>query len=139
MAKRTDGDVVVVVDADEISELQMAGQTGGFRGDALHGTAIPKNAVGVVADDVEAVSVEDGGGVSLSDGETDGVAEALAERAGGDLDAGGVVGLRMPRSDAAELAEVLEIIHGQRVAKEMQKRILKHASVAVPGRSAADG
>src|SRR4051794_3228041 len=99
----------------------MARQTGGFGGNALPGAAVAKDGGGMVVDEVKAVLVEDGGRVPLGDGEPDSIPKALAERASGDLDAGGVVGLGVSGSDAADLAEVLEIVHGQAVAKEVQE------------------
>jgi hypothetical protein len=57
----------------------------------------------VVVDQLEAGLVEDSGSVGLCHGETDGIGETLAERAGGDLDTGGVVSLRVTRCDGVDL------------------------------------
>jgi hypothetical protein len=95
--------VVVVVDGNEIAELQVASHRSSLAGNALHGAAITEEHEGVVVDQVEAGLVEDGGGVCLGNGETDGIAETLTERASGDFDAGGVVGLRVTGCDAVDL------------------------------------
>jgi len=68
---------------------------GGLSGDTLLETAVTHNDVGVVVDHVEAGLVEDRGEVGLGDGKTDSVGDALAERAGGDLDAVSVASLGM--------------------------------------------
>lgn len=83
----------------------MAGHAGGFAGDTLHGTAITKEAVGVVIDEVVARLVEDGSGVSLGNSKTNGVGKALAQGTGGDLNTRGIVGLGMARGNAVELLE----------------------------------
>src|SRR6185312_9309025 len=68
---------------------------------------------------------------------------ALAQRAGGDLDAGGVAVLRMAGADAVELAEALDVVEAdggdaERLAVpvdalyagQVQHRIEQHAGVA---------
>ena len=57
----------------------------------------------MVVDQLVAGLVEDGGGVLLSNGETDGVGETLTERASGNLNTGGVVGLGVAGGDAVDL------------------------------------
>jgi len=81
----------------------VASHASGFAGNALHGAAVTEKGVGVVVDQVVAGLVENGSGVGLGDGQTDGVGETLAQRARGDLDTGSVVGLGVAGGDAAEL------------------------------------
>lgn len=100
-----DGDVVVIVDGNEVAELQVAGQRACLARDTLHQATITKEAVCVVVDQVEARLVVDGSGVGLGNGETDSVADSLAQRAGGDLDTWGVVGLGVARSDAVNMLQ----------------------------------
>ena len=99
----TNGDVVVVVDHDEVAELQVAGHGRSLGGDTLHSAAVTEEGVCVVVEQLVARLVEDGGRVPLSNGKTDSVGETLAERTSGDLDTGGVVGLRVTRSDGVNL------------------------------------
>lgn len=96
------GDLVVVPDGNEVAELEVARQGGSLARDTLHQAAVAEEAVCVVVDQVEAGLVEDGGGVGLGHGETHGVADTLAEGTGGHLDAGGIMGLGMPGSDAVD-------------------------------------
>ena len=57
----------------------------------------------MVVDQLVSGLVEDGCGVLLSNGETDGVGETLAERASGNLDTRGVVGFGVAGCDAVDL------------------------------------
>ena len=68
---------------------------------------------------------------SLGDRHADGVGEALAERSGGGLDAGGVAVLGMARGHRVELAEAPELVEGQRVAAEVEQRVEEHRAVPV--------
>jgi hypothetical protein len=95
--------VVVVVDGNEVAELQVASHRSSLAGDALHSAAITEEHVGVVVDQVEAGLVEDGGGVCLAHGKTNGIGETLAEGSGGDLDTGSVMGLGVTGCDAVDL------------------------------------
>ena len=54
---------------------------------------------------------------ALGDGHADGVGEALAERTGGDLDAGGVAGLGVAGRARLPLAERLEVVELEAVAR----------------------
>lgn len=95
--------MVVIIDGNEVAQLQVTSHGGSLGGDTLHGAAITEEGVGVVVDEVKAGLVEDTSGVSLGNGQTDGVGETLAERTSGDLDTGGVVSLGVTRSDAVDL------------------------------------
>lgn len=97
--------MVVIVDGNEVSELQVTGSGGGLAGNALHSATITEEHVNVVVDQLIAGLVEDGGGVLLSNGETDGICETLTKRASGDLDTGGVVGLGVTGCDAVDLLQ----------------------------------
>lgn len=101
--KLTDGDSVVVVDSNEVTELQVTSHGGGLAGNTLHGAAITEEAVCVVVEEGVAGLVEDGSGVTLSNGKTNGVGETLTQRTSGDLDTGGVVSLGVTGGDAVEL------------------------------------
>ena len=69
--------------------------------------------------------------VALGKRHADRVGDALAERAGGGLDAGRMAEFRMPRRDRSELAEALELIDGHRfVAGQMQQRVDQHRAVS---------
>ena len=83
--RAVDGDAVVVEQHDQLVQLQMAGERDRLLADAFHQVAVGGEHIGAVIDDVVA---ELGGEVRFGDRHADGVGEALAERAGGGLDAG---------------------------------------------------
>src|SRR3546814_3021731 len=86
-------DVVVVVDADEATEPQVASEGRRFVGHALREVAVADDAVGAVVDHV---GTEASAQLPLRQRQADRVGDALAERTGGDLDAGSVAVLRVP-------------------------------------------
>ena len=85
--------------------------------DALHQAAVAGDHEGVVVDDVGA---EPGAQVGFGDRHADGVGEPLAERPGGDLDAGGVADLGVAGRGRAPLAEVLQVVEFEPVAGQEQ-------------------
>ena len=89
--------MVVVEDADQLAEPEVAGERGGLVADALHEAAVAGDDERVV---VLRLGAEPGAQVPLGDRHADGVGEPLAERTGRDLDAGGVAGLGMARASA---------------------------------------
>ncbi len=99
-----DRDVVVVVDPAEVVELQVAGDRGGFVGDALHQAAVAGDRVDVEVEELGAVA----GALPLrGDRHADGGRDPLAERAGRRLDAGGPAVLGVAGGARVELAEAL--------------------------------
>ena len=99
----TNGNVIIVVDANQVAELQMASSASSFTGNTFHGTAIAKEAIGVVVDYLEAGLVEDGSSVSLTNGKSNGIRETLTQGASGNFNTRGVMGFWMARGDATHL------------------------------------
>ena len=126
-----DRDVVVVVEGDQLAQAPGAGERAGFVRDAFHQAAVAEEDIGVVVDDVVAGTVELGGEDLLGQRHADGVGDALAERAGGGLDAGGVAVFGVAGGLAVELAEALELLDRQVVAGEVEERVDQHGAVAV--------
>ena len=60
----------------------------------------------------------------------DAIGEALAQRTGGDLNAGRQSILRMAGSFRSKLAKVFDLVERQIVAGQMQQRIKQHRAVA---------
>lgn len=87
----TDRDVVVVVDADQVSELQVACHTRCLAGNALHGAPVSKETICVVVDQVKAWLVENRGSMGLGHGETNSIAKTLTQRPRSNFDARGIV------------------------------------------------
>jgi hypothetical protein len=130
LAGAGEGDVVLVVEGDQLAEPEVAGQRGRLHRDALHQVAVGAEDVGSVVDDRVVGPVVAGGEVGLGEGEPDGVGEPLAERAGGDLDAGGVAALGVAGRLRAQLAEGLDLLDRQVVAGQVEQRVEQRRAVA---------
>lgn len=95
--------MVVIINGNQVAELQVTSHGGSLAGNTLHSTAITEEAVCVVVDQIIARLVEDGGGVSLGNGQTNSVGETLPQRTSGDLNTRGVVSLGVTGGDAIKL------------------------------------
>ncbi len=126
-----DGNAVVIVEGGELVQPQGAGQRADLVGYAFHQAAIAEEHIGVVVDDLMTRLIELRRHDFLRQGEAHGVGQALTQRTGGGLDAGGVAELRMARGLAVQLAEVLQVVDGQVVAGQVQQRVDQHRAVAV--------
>ena len=87
--RSVDRDLVVVVEHVERAEAEMSGERGGFGGDALHQVAVADERPHVVVEKrgVRSRAVEAGSEHLARHRHADRVAEPLAERSGGGLDA----------------------------------------------------
>ena len=127
-----DRDLVVVVEHDEVAELVVARERGHLVADALLDVPVGDEAVDEVVERAGA-----GGGVRVvqaplaagGHGHADRVAEALPERAGGGLHAGGEPVLRVPGRDAAPGPQRLQVIQGQPVPGQVQLDVQGEAGV----------
>jgi hypothetical protein len=124
--------VVVVIKANQIAKLQMTSQGRRLACNTLHSTTIAKDAKSVVCNDFEAWLIEYSGGVCLSNGKAKCIGETLPKRTRRHLNTRCVASFRMARSDAVDLAEMLQILYANLVSEQMEERILKHASVSIP-------
>ena len=80
----------------------MPGERDRLLADALHQAAVAGNAIGEMVDQIVAVTAIE---QPLGERHADGIAETLAERPGGRLDAGRMAIFRVARRARAELAE----------------------------------
>ena len=87
LSRAVDGDVVVVVDRDKVSELEVPCERRRFVADALHEVAVAADGEHVV---VRQLGTEALAQVLLRERDPDRIADALPERPSGDLDALGV-------------------------------------------------
>gem|GEM_PF-4319854 len=127
---RVEGDVVGIVEHDEVVQAEASGEGGGLLGDALLQAAVAREAHHEMVEDLVLRGVEVGRGHLGGDGHADDVAGALAERAGGRLDAGGLAELGVPRGLGVELTEGLHLVDGQVEAGEVQPGVEEHRAVA---------
>ena len=99
-----DGDLVVVVQDDQVAELLVAAERGDLVADALLHVPVRDEAVDEVVERAGAglgVRVEQAALAAGTHGHADRVADALAQRSGGGLHAGGQPVLRVAGGDAA--------------------------------------
>ena len=123
-----DGDVVVVVEGEQLPETQVPGQGRRFVGDALHEAAVSGEDEGPV---VTHVTAETGPDEPLGDGHADRIAEALAQRTGGHLDSVRVPVFGVARGAAAPLAELADVIEREVVPGQVQHGIEQDRRVPV--------
>ena len=129
-----DGDLVVVVDHREVAQLLGARQGRRLGGDALLDVTVAGDHVDLVVEGALAqrrLRVEQAPLAAGGHRHADRGAEALPQRAGGDLDAGGVPVLRVARGLAAPGAQGLEVGELQAVAREVQLDV--EGEAGVPG------
>src|ERR1700692_1238439 len=108
------GDVIVVVDPAQIVEGEMAGERGRLRTDAFHQAAVAADGIDVIVEEIETWLVVTAGEPFARDGHADAGGDALTKRTGRRLHARDPVIFRMPRSFAAELAKMANVIERDR-------------------------
>lgn len=99
--------MVVIIDGNQISQLQMTCHTGSLASNTLHSTTISKESVCKVVAQVKTWLIEDSGSVLLGNGKTNGIAKTLAEWTSCDFDSRGIVSFGMTGCDAVDLLEKL--------------------------------
>ena len=104
----------------------MAGQGRGLVADALHQAAVAGDDVRVVIDDLRILRVLH----ALGESEADTHGEALAQWAGGGLDADGVAVLRVARRARSQLPEVAQLRRRQPVVEDVQEPVEQRRAVA---------
>lgn len=95
--------MIVIVDHDEVTQLQVSSGTGCFASNAFHSTTVSKEAICVVVNYIKAIFVEVGGGLSLGNSKPHGIREALTKGASSDLNAWSILILGVPRCNAINL------------------------------------
>ena len=139
-----DGDVVVVPDPTQVVQAQVAGERCRLGTDAFHQTAVTADRIGVVVEDLEAGAVVTVGKPAFADRHPHAGRDALPQRAGGGLHTRHHAVFRMPRSLAAKLTKMADVIerdrriaqalvvgiHGPRPG-EVEHRPEQHRGVAV--------
>ncbi len=128
-----DRDPVGVVDQREVAELLDAGEGRRLGADALLDVTVAAQRVDVVVEGRGAlggVGVEHAALAAGGHRHAHGVADALAQRAGGGLDAGGVAELRVAGGLGAPGAQRLEVVELESPAAEVELDVERQAGVA---------
>lgn len=82
--------MVVVIDTNQVTQLQVTGGRGSLSRNTLHETSISEEHICVVVNQVIPRLVVDSSGVCLGDGKTYSIGETLTKRTGGNLNTGGI-------------------------------------------------
>jgi len=125
-----DGDTVVVVNPDQATELQVAGERARLVRDALHQVAVRREEIRVMLDDGMARPVEELCQVRFCERHAHGVSHTLAERPGRGLDTRRKPMLGVARRPAPPLTELLDVVEREVVAREVERRVQQHAGVS---------
>ena len=126
---RIERHVVRVVDEDEIAELLVAREFDRLHADALLHATVTREADDVVVEQLVLGGVETCLRHQAGDGHAHGIANALAERAGGRLDAGRVVKFRVAGRLRMQLAKRLDVIDGKLEAHQVQPSVKEHGAM----------
>ncbi|MBW3087058.1 hypothetical protein KEM60_03288 [Austwickia sp. TVS 96-490-7B] len=128
-----DGDAVVVPEDDEAAESEVSGEGGYFVGDAFHEVAVGDEAPDAMVEGAGAggcVRVEGVAPVAGVEGHADGVAESLAEGAGGGFDAGGVSVFGVAWGEGVEGAGGAQVVEVESVSAEVELEVEGEAGVS---------
>src|SRR5262245_60366256 len=124
------GNVIVVIEINEVAQLQMAGDAGGLGGYAFHQVTVADDSIGKVIDDLESRLVVAGGQIGFGDGHPDPAAKTLTERSCGSLYSRSYAALGMAGCPALPLPETLNFLQRQIVTCKMEHAIDQHGGVA---------
>ena len=118
---------VRVVEHNQPAEPQRAGQRCRFAREPFHHVAVAGEHVGVVVHHLVLRSIERGRQPAFGDCQAEGIAEPLAERAGGHLHARRAAALGMARRPAAPLPELLQVVERQVVTRQVEQAVEQRA------------
>lgn len=125
-----DADHIRIVEDDDVVELLVPGERGGFMCDAFHHAAVAGDDVDLVVKQSGAFEPAYSGGVFCGDSHADAGGESGSERSGRDFDARCVAEFRMSGGFASPLAELLDFIHGKSIAEKMKQTVNEHGTVS---------
>ena len=125
------GNIVGVIDHDQLSKSQSTCQRESLRGKSLHHAAVSAQYIGIVVYNFAVFFIKYSSQMSLSHSHAHCHAHTLSQRTCGGFYANGMAILRMARCQGASLAEILNIINGEiSVSKQMEQRIQQHGAMA---------
>ena len=118
---------VRVVEHDQPAEPQRPRQRGGFAREPFHHVPVAGQHVGVVVHHLVLRSIERGRQPPFGNGQAEGIAQPLAKRAGGHLDARRAPALGMSRRPAVPLPELLQVVERQVVPGQVEQAVEQRA------------
>ena len=125
------GNIVGIIDYDQLSKSQSTCQRECFRGKSLHHTAVSAQYIGIMVYDFAVFFVKYSSQMSFSHSHAHCHAHTLSQRTGSCFYAYGMSVLRMSRCQRTSLTEVLNIINGEiSVSEQMEQRVQQHRAMA---------
>src|SRR5690606_29537438 len=124
-------DAIVVPEGDELVQTQGARQRTGLVRNTFHHAAVTEENVGIVIDNLVTFAVELGRKNLFCQCHTHAVSNTLTQRSSSGFNAWGVAQFRVARSFGVQLTELLEIVDGQVIPRQMQQGINEHGAVAI--------
>ena len=124
------GYTVAVVYGDKLIKLERAGERCGFARNAFLHAAVACEDICIIIDDIKAGAVESRRKVRFGNSHTHSHCEALTERACCCFDAACMAEFGMAGRLAAELTELLYVVHRYVVAIEVEKRVFEHRGMS---------
>src|SRR6476659_1548588 len=107
----------------------MSCKRGRFMRHAFHQIAVAGDEIRVMVDDLMIRPIEERAEQRFTNCHPDRIAESLTQWASGRLDTGRVAVLRMSRSLALPLTELLDVVQGQVIAREIEHGVKQHRRV----------
>ena len=105
-----EGDVIGVVDHHQVVETAMAREGDSFFGNTFLEAAVAEKSEDVMIENCVICSVVESSGAFARESKTDGIGDALTERAGGGFYAGSFMELRVAWGDRMQLTEVFHLL-----------------------------
>ena len=99
--------------------------------DAFHQAAVTEEYIGVVINDLKAGPIEFGSQQMLRQRHTHRVGDALTQWTGGGFNARCDVDFRMTRRQRMQLPKVANLVHRQRITRQMQQGIQQHGTMTI--------
>ena len=125
-----DGDLVVIVEDDQLAKAPVTGQRRSFARHTFHVATVAHDGVRVVVNQSGIRLVESRRQVLFAQRQTNGVAKTHTERTSGDFDTVRNKVFRVTRGHGVPLSEVLQVVvRDGRVASQVHQRVLQHATV----------
>ena len=126
---RVEGDVIRIVNEDEVVQLEVTGQRAGFARHTFLQATVAGEAHDLVIENTMLRRVEARFGHFAGNSQTNRIGHALPERPRGSLYSRRLAEFRMSGRYAAELAKVFHLFEGDFEAREVQPAIEEHAAV----------
>ena len=105
-----DGDVVIVVKINHVSQTEMAGERGSFRGDAFHHITVAADGVNFIIENFKIRLIVACCHILLRDRHSNTIRKTLSQRSGCDFNSWCQAVFRVAGRNAVKLTEIFNVI-----------------------------